>query len=340
MGYAHGMATERTQTPRLLHWPAALRERLAATAQWQTIALRAPQNTIEVRLAAGSQEIDVTAKHVIAALNPLTIAIGLDPGMRSALESRGVHELRFIDRDLGRPLGVLRLRPARIWSPAEMQIALFEVARGTQRCASWPRLAWDRWMYRRSARKRSAPDGLALSLETVEQTLIFYICPRPVFLVSVDDGRHSNLFPMDLVGPISPERFTLALRNTSPSIETIKKGRRAALSSVAAAEYETVYQLGAHHKKLAIDPASLPFELSRSQLYSLPVPASALRVREVEILDHKILESHTFFVGRIVSDEQFAEDPQLFHTCGAHQRLRTRRRLPFQTPAASGLKFR
>lgn len=323
-----------------MHLPIALRKALAATPQWQTIALQCPQTAIEVRHAAAAREFDVTANNVVAALKPLTVAIGLDTDMRSALGAAQHSELRFIDRDLGRRIGVLRLQPGQFWNAANRELGLFEVSAGSHRCAPLPRLLWDRWMYRRSARKNGRPDALSLTPDTVEQTLIFYICPRPVFLVGVDDGRHSNLFPMDLVGPIHPDRFTLALRNTSPSVETLKNARRAALSSIAAADYETAYQLGAHHKKLSLDPAELPFTLSRSRIHCLPVPENALRVREAEILDYRVLASHTFFVGRIVSDEHYAPDPQLFHTSGVHQRHRSRQGTPFQTPAPRPLKFR
>jgi hypothetical protein len=33
---------------------------------------------------------------------------------------------------------------------------------------------------------------VALSQQQVEQTMIFYLCPRPVFLVSVSDGDNSR----------------------------------------------------------------------------------------------------------------------------------------------------
>src|SRR4029077_3512531 len=39
----------------------------------------------------------------------------------------------------------------------------------------------------------------------------FYICPRPVFLVSAGDGKATNIFPMDLVGPVGLRHFSLAL---------------------------------------------------------------------------------------------------------------------------------
>jgi flavin reductase (DIM6/NTAB) family NADH-FMN oxidoreductase RutF len=317
-----------------MHLPVALKKRLDATNQWQPISLQPPQEGIHVRLVTAAHDFDVTANNVVAALKPLTISIGLDAQMRSAVESASELELQFVDRDRRQLIGTLRLRHTEFWNTAETLLGLFEVSRGTHRCAPWPRRVWDSWMYRRAAAKNTRPDSLALGPSAVEQTLIFYICPRPVFLVSVDDGQHSNVFPMDLVGPIAPDRFTLALRNSSPSVETIKSGRKVALSGIAATDVEIAYQLGAHHKKVKIDCDSLPFKVSRSREFSLPIPATALRVREVEILDFRSMGSHTLFVGRVVSDVQGGEGAQLFHTCGVHQRLRTRHKLPFQVPPA------
>jgi flavin reductase (DIM6/NTAB) family NADH-FMN oxidoreductase RutF len=315
-----------------MHFPVALKKSLGATTQWQPISLQPPQETIQVRLVAAAHEFDVTVNNVVGALKPFTVSIGLDAQMRSAVESTSEPELQFLDRGRQRLIGVLRLQHVRFWNTAGILLGLFEVRCGTHRCARWPRRVWDSWLYRRAAAKNTRPDSLALDPSAVEQTLIFYICPRPVFLVSVDDGRHSNIFPMDLVGPIAPDRFTLALRNSSPSVETIKNGRKVALSGIAAADVQIAYQLGAHHKKEEIDCDSLPFKVSRSLKFSLPVPATALRIRELEILDFQSIGSHTLFVGRVVSDERAGDRPQLFHTCGVHQRLRTRLRVPFQVP--------
>ncbi len=116
-------------------------------------------------------------------------------------------------------------------------------------------------------------------------------------LVSVDDGSHSNLFPMDLIGPISADRFTLALRTTSPSIPTMKSARRVALSDVPARDFATAYKLGIHHKNVKVEWHDLPFEIRRSQNFHLPYPAIALRVREFEILDFADIGSHTLFVA-------------------------------------------
>jgi flavin reductase (DIM6/NTAB) family NADH-FMN oxidoreductase RutF len=182
-------------------------------------------------------------------------------------------------------------------------------------------------------RKNVDPNNFSMPPEAVQQQMIFYICPRPVVLVSVDDGHHSNLFPMDLIGSISADHFTLALRSTSQSIATMKSARRVALSDVAARDYAIALQLGVHHKNVQVAWDRLPFKIRRSRNFHLPCPQSALRVREIEILDFDTIGSHTFFVTRIASEQSTGEDAQFFHTSGIYQHFRRRNGRAF-APAA------
>jgi hypothetical protein len=77
----------------------------------------------------------------------------------------------------------------------------------------------------------------------------------------------------------------------------------------------------------------MPFKIQRSRDFSLPNPAIALRVREIEILDFDTIGSHTFFVSRIASEEALKKEAQFFHTSGIYQHFRHSDGRPF--PAAS-----
>jgi hypothetical protein len=241
--------------------------------------------------------------------------------------------LHFVDLESRRIVGMLRLQHTRNWSTSGLAIGLFEVLHGTQRCVRWPYRPWNRWLQNRRMRRNTDPNNFYMPPQAVQQQMIFYICPRPVVLVSVDDGSHSNLFPMDLIGPVSSNRFTLALRSTSPSIATMKSARRVALSDVPARDYTTAYKLGVHHKQIMVDWDHLPFEIQRSSNFSLPYPAIALRVREIEILDFDTIGSHTFFVTQIASEDSARDDAQFFHTSGIYQHFRSCNGRPF--PPAS-----
>ena len=313
--------------------PTALKRLVRPLPEWPPVALRQPQEAVQVRLATSRGEFDVTRAAVVAALRPLTLAVGLDAQLMSAIEDGSAPTLHFVDLESRRVVGMLQLQHTRNLTTSGIAIGLFEIVRGTHRCVGWPYRPWNRWLQNRRMRRNTDPNNFFMPPDAVQQQMIFYICPRPVVLVSVDDGSHSNLFPMDLIGPVSSDRFTLALRSTSPSIATMKSARRVALSDVPARDYATAYKLGIHHKKKMVDWGHLPFEIHRSRNFSLPYPAIAVRVREIEILDFDTIGSHTFFVTQIASEDSAGDDAQFFHTSGIYQHFRSCNGRPF--PPAS-----
>jgi flavin reductase (DIM6/NTAB) family NADH-FMN oxidoreductase RutF len=314
--------------------PQALKRRMRPLPEWPPIALSAPQEAVQIRLSTIRGDFDVTRAAVVAALRPLTLGVGLDSQLLPALEDSSQPQLHFVDLESRLTVGTLQLQHIRNWSTSGTAIGLFEVQRGTHRCVAWPYRPWNRWLQnRRLLRRKQDPTNFFMPPEAVQQQMIFYICPRPVVLVSVDDGSHSNLFPMDLVGPVSADRFTLALRSTSPSVPTMKSARRVALSDVPARDYATAYKLGVHHKNVKVDWDRLPFEIHRSREFSLPYPSIALRVREMQILDFETIGSHTFFVTRKISEYAAGDAAQFFHTSGIYQHFRGCNGRPF--PPAS-----
>ena len=312
--------------------PPTLRQWLRPLPQWPPVALRDPQPFVQVHLVTDRGEFDVTRTAVVAALRPLTLAVGLDAPLAAAIELGSQPQLQFVDLESHRSVGALQLQHVRNWNTSGATIGLFEVRGGAQRCLRWPYRPWNHWLQNRRMRRQSDSTNFAMPPEAVQQLMIFYICPRPVVLVSVDDLTHSNLFPMDLIGPVSADRFTLALRSTSPSIATMKSARRVALSDIPAGDYATAYKLGIHHKSAMVDWHQLPFEIRQTTDFRIPYPVIALRVRELEILDSDTIGSHTLFVTRVASECSFAPDPQLFHASGIYQHFRERNGRRFPTP--------
>jgi flavin reductase (DIM6/NTAB) family NADH-FMN oxidoreductase RutF len=304
--------------------PKVLKQWLRPLPQWPPVALRQPQEAVQVRLAAVGGDFDVTGAAVVASLRPLTLAVGLDPQRMAALAGAPASQLQFVDQESGCMVGTLQLQHLRTWNTAGVAMGLFEVQSGMQSCLPWPYRSWNRWLQNRRMRRNTDPNNFFMPPQAVQQQMIFYICPRPVVLVTVDDGAHSNVFPMDLIGPVSADRFTLALRSTSPSIATMKSARRVTLSDVPASHYAAAYKLGIHHKNAVVDWDQLPFAILRSPRFSLPYPAIALRVRECSILDFETIGSHTLFVTEIAAEHSVSDGAQFFHTSGIYQYFRTR----------------
>lgn len=313
--------------------PAALKRRIGALPQWSAVALHPPQDAVEVRMSCARGEADVTRAAVVAALNPLTVAIGLEPQIGAALGDCAAPTLRFVDLESRRTVGGLELARVRDCRTRCARIALFEVTGAAERCVGWPYRPWNQFLQTRAIRGHRRPDHFWMPPEAVRQLMIFYICPRQVVLVSVEEGGHRNLFPMDLIGWVSRDRFTLALRNTSQSVSAMKAARRVVLSDVAAADCALAYRLGSHHRHALTDWQGLPCAVTRSREFSLPYPQAALRVRELDILDFESIGSHTFFVARVAAERSLTEAARLFHTSGIYQHFRSRHGRAFQTAA-------
>lgn len=287
--------------------------------QWAVTALRDPQQDVRVSLEGLGPPQDVTANNVVAALRPLTLAICLDAARHPALLPSVRPRLVFRSTSEDRVLGTVSLTP-RKWLPAGgHRYCLFETTGHTNYCVPRPRLWFHYGMHIRAMRNDRTPYNFKLAPRELLRLLVFYICPRPVVLVTVAWREALNLFPMDLVGPTDSGFFSLALRSTSPAVELMKASRRLALASPPFEYKDQVYSLGKHHRAPSIDPATLPFETDLSPTFGLPIVAAALRVREVEIHQAHVVGSHTVFLTRVVSDERRSQHLQLFHTCGFYQ---------------------
>lgn len=302
-------------------WKDLIRPFVRPLPQWSTVAVAAPQQVVNASLHWDGRSVDVTADHTVASLVPLTIATSLDAGPRPVLEYR--------DSTSGKLLGLLRLERADTIAVGDTSVALYRVATGDHRCLDWPRRPWNAWLQNRSMAKHQSPQHLAMESAAVQQLMIAYLCPRPVILVSVAAEGHRNIFPMDLIGPLTRSGFySLGLRSTNVSQPVMREAEAVVLSSMPATMKPVVYKLSAHHKQPPADWDALPFAVRPSNVFGVPAVADALRVQELAIVHSQEIGTHTFFLGRVVSDEHLAEGTQLHHTAGFHQAYRRRQAMP------------
>jgi len=138
-------------------------------------------------------------------------------------------------------------------------------------------------------------------------------------LVSVVDGEGGNLFPMDLIGPIGRHHYSLALHTTSKVLPLIERSRRVALSSVPVEKMPVAHRLGKNHNRARVDWASLPFSLTTSSVFGLPVPGFSPGVREMEVASTRNLGSHTLFICRVVDEHACADGLQFFQAHGFYE---------------------
>ncbi|GLQ47129.1 hypothetical protein GCM10007862_21800 [Dyella lipolytica] len=302
-------------------WKDWIRPFLRPLPQWSTVAVAPPQRMVIATLRWDGKSVDVTGDHTVASLKPLVIATSLDAGQRPVLE--------YIDSATGKLLGALHLVRTASIATEETSLTLYHVAAGEHRCLGWPRRSWNAWLQNRQMLKNRSSHHFNMETAGVQQLMIAYLCPRPVVLVSVGAPGHQNIFPMDLIGPLGRSGlFSLALRSTNVSMPVMREVRRVALSNIPAAMKAIVYKLSEHHKHALGDWNALPFPVRKSREFGIPAVAAALRIQELSIVHSQEIGSHTFFLCRIVSNEDLAEGAQLHHTAGFHQAYRRRQDMP------------
>ena len=286
------------------------------------LGLRDPQADVRICLSGWGPPLDVTYRNVIAGTRPLMIGIGTDVKLDSLSTSK-TPLLKFIEsNDSSRLLGEISLKFVDSMAMGQGQLCLFSALRASNYCLP-KNLLWRRYLQFaysgwRSARRQSRSKNRTSERE-LHTLFVFYICPRPVVLVSVVAGNVGNIFPMDLVGPVGEQHFSLALHRTSTALPLIQDSRRVALSSVPIEQMPVAYKLGENHRRPSVDWTSVPFSLTTSSAFALPVPRFALRVREVEIEQVRHSGSHVFFIGRIVEDQRWTEGAQFFQAHGFYE---------------------
>jgi flavin reductase (DIM6/NTAB) family NADH-FMN oxidoreductase RutF len=282
------------------------------------VGLPRPAEVVRVSLERSGTVLDVSADHVPVSLRPFTVGVCLDRAVTTSDLRRA--SLVFRDWAGDRPTrGRLRLRPTehsidlgshRLW--------LFQVAGSTNGCLPLVQLQareiHDWW----GRRKRANPYNFRMTAADLRAINVYYIRPRPVSLVTVVDDDASNIFPMDLIGPVSSGHFLLALRSTSPAITLMSHIRRVAVSAVPASFKHAAYALGAHHRERSIDLGRLPFATVASPEFRLPAPADALVVRELAIRDIHTVGSHTLFVTDIVRETPGTRGDALCHVASPY----------------------
>jgi hypothetical protein len=291
-----------------------------------TLGLRDPQSEISVSFEDTGFSRDVTFRNVVAAGHPLVIGIGTDDRERPSIDTPSRPVLVFRERNANQQvLGRISLKWIDTLFVGTAQLRLFRVLHSENYCLPKPRL-WIHYLYHRyqqwGSRARSTTSNIRISQRELHCLYTFYICPRQVVLVSVMDKGAGNIFPMDLIGSVGDDYFSLALHADSSPAPLMENSRRIALSDVPVDQTLLAYQLGKNHKKASVDWNDLAFETTNSPLFRLPVPRFSGRVREMEIETVRNMGSHKLFLARTIADHQSSDGLQLHFIHGFYQTWR------------------
>jgi flavin reductase (DIM6/NTAB) family NADH-FMN oxidoreductase RutF len=298
------------------------------------IGLPGPQARVDVWLEGWGNRIDVTHRHFLACGAPLTIGIGFEPGETEAAKTYSWLTLQFREHaGAQRVLGEIGLRVDSSFRVDTREVYLFQATGYRNNCMPWIRLQMHYILYERM--RRQSKDDVRITRSDSRAMIVFYLCPRPIGLVTVGDVRHGNLFPMNLMGSIGGDYFAFAL-NKNRAAPLVQRAGVIVLSTVPLDREPVVSSLGKNHRKTSIDWGELPFSTIHPRNIDAPVPSFALSACKMRIEEFRDLGSHTLFVARRLAEERFVDGPQLFLAHGMYKAWLLRERGTIDSDLNSG----
>jgi len=289
------------------------------------VGMRDPQPEVTVRLCGAGMVMDVTQQHFMACATPFLVGAGMTADQaRMFAESRHPIELRFEERTgAQRPLGEIRLEFFLSIAAGHRRVCLFRATGSRNHCLPAPWL-WARYLRYARIRQQAKDADVPITASEVHAMIAFYICPRPVALVTACDGQRINVFPMNLMGAAGGDLFCFALNKSREAGTLVERAGRLALSNIPAEKIPSALGLGRNHRKTGIALSELPFATRPSRELGLPVADFAVRVRELEVESVRAVGSHRLFVARVLGDERKSDAPQFFVVHGIYQSWRQR----------------
>jgi flavin reductase (DIM6/NTAB) family NADH-FMN oxidoreductase RutF len=284
-----------------------------------TLGLEDPQSDITVWLVGPGLRRDVTHCHLMACGAPFTICIGFEHDESAMAKGTAGSTLRFHENSTGKQqlLGEIALRFASSLQVGSQTLCFFQATAYRNYCLP-RRYIWSR-SFRDALRRRSARDGdVPITPHESHAMAVFYICPRPVVLVTVAQGQTGNMFPMNVMGNVGNGYFAFGLNSSRSAAALVESARKVVLSSIPFEQAAFASSLRGNHRKPSIDWAELPFATRILDGLEAPVPAFALRIREMYIEAVHKLGSHTLFVAKITRDERLACGPEFFVAHGLY----------------------
>lgn len=268
-----------------------------------TVGLTEPQAEISLWLHSVGKPRDVTLRHSTACTAPLTLCIAFHPGDLPGPADSQHAVLKFCESDGSRRvLGEIRLKFSELISAGASEFRLFQVRGSTNHCLPRLRL-WAHYLLQaRSQWRRNDPPDIRMTLLEQRASMVTFIRPHFLRLVSLGDEKDGNIFPMNLMGDLGNGYFGLALREQRRVAHLVERAGRIAVSSIPVSRCPELFQLVDNHKKDSIDWSQLSFKTKESMTFGIPIPGFATRVREMQIERAHKLGSHRFFIARVVSD--------------------------------------
>ena len=152
------------------------------------------------------------------------------------------------------------------------------------------------------------------------QVQIAYSIPRIISLITVGFGESYNLFPTDLHGPVNKQYYVSSLRLSGEACKQVEDAGRIVISQVHSDAYKMVYSLGKNHMQKLKPKENFLFNGSLSRVFNLPLPASLLSYKELELVESFEYGIHKLLLYKIISSQTISQVPSTLahiHNCYA-----------------------
>jgi len=151
-----------------------------------------------------------------------------------------------------------------------------------------------------------------------------YSYPRRVIAVSFRDDAYYNIFPMDFQCHIpQSDLYVLGLRTTNITLKKIIQSEKVVIGDTEGAALNVIYALGNNHSAQPPSLDQLPFTTSRSEVFQFHVPDFCASYKEVRLVGHHNLGTHTLLTGEIVNAHEGREGGSNLYHISFLQSLRT-----------------
>lgn len=218
-------------------------------------------------------------------------------------------EISILDEQ-GKKKGILYIRQQEIISVNDTKIYLYKIISARSYLLHFFPILMNHLVYAAKNRfKYNLKEGKRL-----HDLFVYYIKPRPVFLLSVRDADNFDIFPVDLTGNIFNDYFIQSIKSTNQGISIIKKTSTICLSAVPYSQAGLIYKHHTQRRKEGIDLRKLSFSTSESRMLKIPVPDFAINVREFRV--EKIFENglYTSFLIKCLNEYELSDAIQFAHT--------------------------
>lgn len=269
-------------------------------------------DSLQVILASGISEINVTKSHVLLGYKPLMIGLPFQD-REWVLWAARTSKIKISFRAAApgsQEVAWLKLKKAGSWRMGETTLVIYEGLVGHHKFFG----PWRRWANGLYELLRSQkPGNIPLPAKLYNQVRIAYSVPRKISLMCLGDSRGYNIFPSDLHGAVGKSFYVGSLRIGSKVCRQVEEHQKVLMADMDVSTYRETYALGRNHMSSLQPLEILPTSGDRSDRWQLPVPTGAIRYKELQRKYSWDAGIHRVIFYEVVGEKTLGRGSELCH---------------------------